>query len=67
VNNSPISNPPVPVRVTVTISHAGGQLTVCVEQRMDFRGRPVQSMSQVWKEACADVNPYVRRHDTVVA
>lgn len=54
-----------PITVTVQIDLGSSSLTVTKRQRVDFRGRPIQKLSDVWKEAMTDVNPFVRRHDTM--
>ncbi len=60
-----------PITVTVIIETPTGSFTVSKVQQFrhggNQRGRtPTQSLSDVWKAALADVNPYIRRHDTVV-
>lgn len=61
----------MPITVMVVIESPQGSYTVSKTQQFGRRPnagpgtRPLQSMSQLWKEACADVNPYIRRHDTV--
>lgn len=60
-----------PITVTVVIDSPHGTFSVSKTQQFGRRPnagpgqRPLQSMSQLWKDACADINPYIRRHDTV--
>ncbi len=66
--DEPVSLTPITVTVIIDMPHGAFSVSKTqqfVRRRNDRPGRgpvPLQSLSGLWKEALADINPYIRRH-----
>lgn len=67
-----MDEPLTPITVTITIDTPQGSMQITKVQQfmrrpnsLPGRGKPIQKLSDVYKAAIADANPWVRRNDTV--